>query len=106
MWDVDGVLVDTESLHYKAWQQMFRELGIVLGMDEYKQCIGRASDVNMNYFEYLKEYQLFPKIFNLCSRHCDRCTAKSLYDRTEFFQSKDSDSARRTKRHWSDHEAV
>ena len=33
--DFDGVLVDSEPLHYECWSQVLRPLGIVFSRDDY-----------------------------------------------------------------------
>ena len=40
LFDMDGVLVNTEPLHYKLWMQVFAERGIQLDFEVYKGCIG------------------------------------------------------------------
>ncbi len=47
IWDVDGVLVDTERLHFLAWQQLLAEHGRTLTLKEYLPFIGRGSTENM-----------------------------------------------------------
>lgn len=47
IWDVDGVLVDTERLHFTAWQKLLEELGQTLTIEEYRPMIGRDSVANM-----------------------------------------------------------
>ena len=40
LFDMDGVLVNTEPLHYQLWKQVFAERGIDLRFEAYKGCIG------------------------------------------------------------------
>ncbi|MDD3797160.1 MAG: HAD family phosphatase [Lachnospiraceae bacterium] len=40
IFDMDGVLVNTEPLHYRCWKEAFAEEGIELEYDVYKPCIG------------------------------------------------------------------
>ena len=40
LFDMDGVLVNTEPLHYRLWKQVFAERGIDLRFEAYKGCIG------------------------------------------------------------------
>lgn len=47
IWDVDGVLVNTETLHFRAWCQLLTELGGDLTLDEYRPLIGHDSISNM-----------------------------------------------------------
>jgi len=36
IFDLDGVIVDTVPIHFKAWQNMFKEYGIDFNFDDYK----------------------------------------------------------------------
>jgi len=36
IFDLDGVVVDTVPIHFKAWKQMFSEYGIDFNFDDYK----------------------------------------------------------------------
>lgn len=40
LFDMDGVLINTEPLHYKIWKQIMKENGISLDFEHYKGCIG------------------------------------------------------------------
>ena len=40
IFDMDGVLVNTEPLHFRCWKAIFARDGIDLDYDVYKQCIG------------------------------------------------------------------
>ncbi|VUX23704.1 HAD hydrolase-like protein [Blautia obeum] len=40
IFDMDGVLVNTEPLHYKCWKEVVKEDGIDLEFNVYKACIG------------------------------------------------------------------
>lgn len=42
--DMDGVLVNTEPLHYEIWKQVFQSRGLIIDYEHYKGCIG--SNVN------------------------------------------------------------
>ncbi|MDY3250029.1 MAG: HAD family phosphatase [Candidatus Choladocola sp.] len=44
IFDMDGVLINTEPLHFRLWQQVFRERGVPLDYDHYKGCIGSTAD--------------------------------------------------------------
>ena len=48
LWDVDGVFVDTERLHFEAWRELLKKLGgsHELTLDEYAHCAGRNSREN------------------------------------------------------------
>ena len=47
LWDMDGVIVNTEPQHYRAWERTFRRLfGLpAIDFDKYKPCIGATLDV-------------------------------------------------------------
>ncbi len=38
--DVDGTLVDTEALHFKTWQQAFRESSVEFSPDDFNRLFG------------------------------------------------------------------
>ncbi len=40
LFDMDGVLINTEPLHYKVWVQIMKEHGIDMSYEVYKGCIG------------------------------------------------------------------
>ena len=43
--DMDGVLVNTEPLHFRCWQEVLKEDGITLDYEIYKPCIGSTREV-------------------------------------------------------------
>lgn len=77
IFDLDGVIVNTVPLHFKAWHRMFKEYGKEITFEDYKQKVDgipridgarailteltkeeikKAGDKKQNYFlEYLKE---------------------------------------------------
>lgn len=40
IFDMDGVLINSEPLHYKIWKQIFAERGLDIDFEHYKGCIG------------------------------------------------------------------
>lgn len=40
LFDMDGVLLNSESLHFRIWTQIFAERGLAIDYDHYKGCIG------------------------------------------------------------------
>lgn len=48
LFDMDGVLTDTEPLHYHCWKQAFMENGIDLDYETYKPCIGSTREFLCN----------------------------------------------------------
>lgn len=47
IWDIDGIFVDTEALHFQAWQKLLADFGKTLSLEEYQPMIGRGSTENM-----------------------------------------------------------
>lgn len=45
IFDMDGVLVNTEPLHFRCWQEVLKEDGITLDYEIYKPCIGSTREV-------------------------------------------------------------
>lgn len=52
IFDMDGVLINTEPLHYKIWKQVFREKGLEIDYEHYKGCIGST---NQTLFRLIEE---------------------------------------------------
>ncbi len=55
LWDVDGVFVDTEKLHFKAWNGALRPFGKSLTLQEYISLIGRGGKENAETICVLKK---------------------------------------------------
>ena len=45
VFDLDGVLIDTEGLQYQAWTTALAPLGVALSKDDYLKMAGRQSEV-------------------------------------------------------------
>lgn len=58
VFDFDGLIVDTESVWYEAFRQVFRRLNYDLTIDEFALCIGTSDDVLL---ERLKKKVSFTK---------------------------------------------
>lgn len=43
LFDMDGVLINSEPLHFEVWKQVFAERGILIDYDHYKGCIGSTA---------------------------------------------------------------
>lgn len=48
IFDMDGVLMNTEPLHYELWKQVFRERGLEIDFEHYKGCIGSTNKTLFN----------------------------------------------------------
>lgn len=44
IFDMDGVLINTEPLHFEMWRQTFQKYGLHIAYDIYKECIGSTAD--------------------------------------------------------------
>lgn len=40
IFDMDGVLINSEPLHFEIWKRIFRERGLEIDYEHYKGCIG------------------------------------------------------------------
>ncbi len=54
IFDMDGVLINTEPLHYRMWKETFQRRGLEIDYEGYKDCIGATHDFLMNLI--LKNY--------------------------------------------------
>ncbi|GGB66598.1 HAD family hydrolase [Fictibacillus barbaricus] len=53
VFDFDGTILDTETQHYHAFQELYREHGSDLPLEVWGECIGTHSDFNP--YEYLEK---------------------------------------------------
>ena len=44
LFDLDGVLIDSEPQHFRAWRRTMRQYGVDIDFENYKPCIG-STDV-------------------------------------------------------------
>ena len=71
LFDMDGVLVNTEPLHYRLWKQVFAERGIDLTFEAYKGCIGangkRLMELVLEHYglDFRGEKALFDRYYQL-----------------------------------------
>lgn len=66
IFDMDGVLINTEPLHYKCWKEVLKEDGINLEYDVYKACIGATREVLLDIIKnhYGKVYEDPDEVMN------------------------------------------
>ncbi|MBU5480573.1 HAD family hydrolase [Blautia sp. MSJ-19] len=66
IFDKDGVLINTEPLHYKCWREILKEDGIDLEYDIYKECIGATRAVLLDILKehYDKTYEDIDEVMN------------------------------------------
>lgn len=48
LFDMDGVLVNTEPVHFRMWKEAFHNRGLEVSYDVYKGCIGTTDDYLMD----------------------------------------------------------
>ncbi len=66
IFDMDGVIIDTEPLHHHAFFTLFAELGIPVSAADYATFLGKST---RNVFQLLKEqYHLAPDVETLLMR--------------------------------------
>jgi beta-phosphoglucomutase family hydrolase len=44
LWDLDGVIADTGTYHFQAWQDVFHERGVNITEDDFKRHFGQRND--------------------------------------------------------------
>jgi len=63
IFDMDGVIIDSEPIHYKVNQKLYDELEIEVSEEEYNNFVGIS---NSDHWKYLKEkYKLNESIEEL-----------------------------------------
>ena len=40
IFDFDGLIVDTETVIYETWADLYKQNGQILELADYKQCVG------------------------------------------------------------------
>ncbi|NLW56577.1 MAG: HAD family phosphatase [Firmicutes bacterium] len=66
LFDMDGVLIDSEPWHLEANRELCAELGFKLRMEEYANFIGKSSSEKWTYFK--TKYDLGPTVPELVER--------------------------------------
>jgi len=66
LFDMDGVLIDSEPWHLKANRELCAELGFQLRMEEYLDFIGKSASEKWTYFK--TKYHLEPTVPELVAR--------------------------------------
>ena len=81
IFDMDGVLVNTEPLHFRCWKKVFGDEGIDLDYDIYKACIGSTMTfllqlIRDNYGKTFEDKQV---IFDRMAAEKDRLIREEGY---------------------------
>ena len=75
LFDMDGVLVNTEPLHYQLWKQVFAERGLDIAFEHYKGCIGangkRLMELVLEHYgvDYRHDETMFSRYYQLKEEH-------------------------------------
>ena len=75
LFDMDGVLVNTEPLHYQLWKQVFAERGLDIAFEVYKGCIGangkRLMELVLEHYgvDYRNDETMFNRYYQLKEEH-------------------------------------
>ena len=75
LFDMDGVLVNTEPLHYQLWKKVFAERGLDLAFDAYKGCIGangkRLMELVLEHYgaDFRDDQSMFDRYYQLKEDH-------------------------------------
>lgn len=70
IFDMDGVIIDSEPFHYKVNREIFKELNIQISDEEYSKFIGVS---NKDMWSFLrKKYNLKDSVEELSARQIDR----------------------------------
>uniref|UniRef100_UPI0012ECA75C HAD family hydrolase n=1 Tax=Candidatus Paracaedibacter symbiosus TaxID=244582 RepID=UPI0012ECA75C len=69
IFDVDGVLVDTEQLKFEAWQQALKEKEVEFQLDEYYPLVGGSSEAILNSINQQKNVQLGEEVIAIKEKY-------------------------------------
>ena len=45
LFDLDGVLIDSEPQHFRAWRRTMQQYGVEIDFEHYKPCIGSTNEI-------------------------------------------------------------
>ena len=51
IFDFDGLIVDTETVIYETWADLYKQNGQILELDDYKQCVSAPDNGRNPSFE-------------------------------------------------------
>ena len=75
IFDMDGVLIDSEPLHFKGSRKVLRKFGNELTWDKYQKCIGTTMKKSMEI--YIKEFGLAVSADELM-KSCDKAFIEEI----------------------------
>lgn len=80
LFDMDGVLMDSERLHFQLWHKIFADCGVEMDFSHYQECIGSNLDalfaIVRKYYGVdlsMKRKALEEKFFRTQEEHIRRC---------------------------------
>lgn len=75
IFDMDGVLINTEPLHFRCWREVFAEDGVQMEYEVYKACIGSTRAVLLNLLKdnYGKVYEDPADVMERMKNRKQRC---------------------------------
>jgi HAD superfamily hydrolase (TIGR01509 family) len=63
LWDLDGVLTDSGDIHYQAWIEIFKPLGIPFTPADFRRCFGMNNATHLSqYFDPVQDAQQIQQI--------------------------------------------
>ena len=85
IFDMDGVLVDTEPLHFQVWKQIFAERGLEIDHEHYKDCIGSTNQFLLELIlkNYGRDFRNDPSIFVRFTEIKDQYVEENGFPRIE-----------------------
>lgn len=75
LWDMDGVIVDTFDGHYRAWKQLFTEMGCPFTLEDFRRTFGMN---NRLIFRTLLGYELEEETFQRLSERKEVCFREGI----------------------------
>ena len=67
LFDFDGVLMDSEPVHYECWKEALAPLGIHIDWEPYREhCIGASEPATMDYYARLGDPPFDPDEIRAC----------------------------------------
>jgi HAD superfamily hydrolase (TIGR01509 family) len=69
IFDMDGVIINSEPLHYKAWVEVLARYGVKIEKEEFKRFVGIPCEKIRDYYLSKQEYTIRPDVLNEKQEH-------------------------------------